>query len=29
MKRHILRSAREHVHLVFGDVLKDLDYDCD
>jgi DNA-binding GntR family transcriptional regulator len=27
MKRHILRSAREHVELVFGDALKDLDYD--
>lgn len=29
MKRHILRSAREHVQLVFGDALKDLDYDND
>lgn len=26
MKQHILRSAREHVQLIFGESLEDLDY---
>lgn len=29
MKRHILRSAREHVQLVFGDALEDITYGKD
>lgn len=29
MKRHILRSARAHVQLVFGDSLEDIDYGKD